>query len=321
MRFDFHKDHRLLYGTAFAGFALLSTMVAIAPATWVQRHTSPVAGSRALTPLEQEGLRVYVAEGCSYCHTQQVRPLEQDTLRYGRASLPGDYARLAPLDGWRHAPRVLGTERTGPDLTNVGARQPSAVWQYLHLYQPRAVVPGSVMPAFPWLFARGAAGDADALALPAAHAPADGAVLVPTPRARALVAYLLSLNPPAAPGAASATASAGAGNADGARVYAANCSACHQQDGAGLPGAFPPLAGDPVVTATDATRHIEVVLWGARGSTIGGTTYSSPMPPWAALLSDEQVAAVINHERTSWGNAAPTVTAGDVAAVRARRPR
>lgn len=315
MRFDFHTDHRVLYGTIAAGFIALSTIIAVAPALWVQRHTAPVPGSRALTAEEQLGLRTYVAEGCVYCHTQQVRPLAQDTTRYGRASLPGDYARLGPLDVWRGAPRLLGTERTGPDLSNIGARQPSAVWHYLHLYQPRDVVPGSIMPAFPWLFQRGRAGDPDALTLP------NGEVLVPTATARALVQYLLSLDPPPAPGAsqASAPTPAPGGGADGARLYAANCSACHQQNGAGLAGAFPPLAGDPVVIAADPTRHIEVVLFGASGSTIGGHRYTSPMPPWAALLSDEEIAAVINHERTSWGHAAPTVGAAEVAAVRARR--
>lgn len=328
MRFDFHKDHKLLFGTVLIGFIVLSTIIAIAPARWVQRHTEPVPGSRELSGLEQRGLRRYVAEGCVYCHTQQVRPLAQDTSRYGRPSLAGDYARIRPIDSWRHSPRVLGSERTGPDLSNIGARQRSAVWHYLHLYQPRAVVAGSVMPAFPWLFERGKQGDPDALALHATLAPADDSAIVPTDEARALVAYLLSLDPPPAPGVTTTTASrggprpavaAGKVSADGARVFASNCSGCHQPNGRGLPGAFPPLAGDSVVTAADPTRHIEIVLFGASGSTIGGQRYTSPMPPWASLLNDEQVAAVINHERTSWGNAAPTVSAADVAAVRRRR--
>ncbi len=310
------------------GFIALSTIIAIAPARWVQRHTEPVPGSRELSELEQRGLRLYVAEGCVYCHTQQVRPLTQDTSRYGRPSLAGDYARIRPIDSWRHSPRVLGSERTGPDLSNIGARQSSAVWHYLHLYQPRAVVSGSVMPAFRWLFERGKQGDPDALALPAALAPADGSTIVPTEDARAIVAYLLSLDPPPAPGVAITAAStggpsaglaAGAVGVDGSRIFASNCSACHQPNGRGLPGAFPPLAGDPVVTAADPRRHIEVVLFGASGSTIGGQRYTSPMPPWASLLNDDQIAAVINHERTSWGNGAPTVSAADVAAVRKRR--
>lgn len=341
MRLDFHENHRLLFGTVIGGFIALSVVIAVAPAAWLQRSAVPTPGSRALTPLEQRGLQVYLSEGCVYCHTQQVRPLAQDTSRYGRASVAGDYARLAPIGAFRPTPRVLGTERTGPDLTNIAARQPSAVWHYLHLYQPRAVVPGSIMPSFPWLFEvrdSASAGDSG-IAIPAPHAPRQG-VVVPTETARALVAYLLALQSAPLPGATrqagaaatpglasggSATAAAAGGNSAsaerGARVYSANCSACHQAAGTGLPGTFPPLAGDPVVTATDPTRHIEIVLFGVSGSEIGGVRYTSPMPAWGTQLTDDDIAAVINHERSSWGNSAPLVSAADVAAIRAKGDR
>src|SRR5690606_8224310 len=120
---------------------------------------------------------VYVAEGCVACHTQQVRPLEQDAP-YGRPSAPGDYALMKQQDFWRTTPAMLGTERTGPDLTNVGARQPSEVWQYMHLYNPRSVVADSMMPAYPWLFEVKAEADPDdtVVPLPEAFAPADGVV-------------------------------------------------------------------------------------------------------------------------------------------------
>lgn len=338
MRLDFHEDHRLLFGTVIGGFIALSVVIAVAPAAWLQRSAAPTPGSRPLTALEQRGLEVYLSEGCAYCHTQQVRPLTQDTTRYGRASVAGDYARLAPSGTFRPTPRVLGTERTGPDLTNIAARQPSAVWHYLHLYQPRAVVPGSIMPSFPWLFEvrdRASAGDS-AVAVPAPHGP-KGGVVVPTETARALVAYLLSLRSAPLPGATRAASAAaphvpagsrvsapvspsgGAAWAErGAKMYSANCSACHQATGAGLPATFPPLAGDAVVTAEDPTRHIEIVLFGASGSTIGGVKYTSPMPAWGATLSDDDIAAVINHERSSWGNRARLISAADVAAVRTR---
>ena len=104
---------------------------------------------------------MYVANGCSYCHTQQVRPLDQDKV-FGRPSAPGDFAYPTP--------ELLGSERTGPDFTNIGERQSSAVWQYIHLYNPRAVVPESIMPAFDWLFHV------------VATAPA-GATVVPLPKA------------------------------------------------------------------------------------------------------------------------------------------
>ena len=78
-----------------------------------------------------------------------------------------------------------------------------------------------------------------------------------------------------------------------------------------MPGAFPPLAGDPVVTAKDPKAHIGVVLHGLHGKAIAGTSYASQMPAFAQL-SDNDIAAIVDHERTSWGNAAPIITPDDV---------
>ena len=102
----------------------------------------------------------------------------------------------------------------------------------------------------------------------------------------------------------------------GASVYGSFCSACHQANGLGMPGVFPPIAGDPVVTADDPTEHIDIVLGGLLGKEINGVAYASPMPAFGGQLSDDQIAAVINHQRTSFGNEAPLVTAEDVAAQR-----
>jgi len=107
-----------------------------------------------------------------------------------------------------------------------------------------------------------------------------------------------------------------AASGTGAALYRTSCSSCHQANGQGVEGAFPPLTGDPVVTAEDPTRHVEIVLFGMQGEPIEGVEYVTPMPGWAAQLSDEEVAAVVNHERTSWGNDAPTVTAEEVAEIR-----
>ncbi|MFB6240897.1 MAG: cytochrome c [Gemmatimonadota bacterium] len=118
------------------------------------------------------------------------------------------------------------------------------------------------------------------------------------------------------PGGASASGSAAGAASTGASLYRTSCASCHQANGQGIQGSFPPLAGDPVVTDPNPTRHIEIVLYGLRGKTIEGVSYATPMPAWADQLSDAEVAAVVNHERTAWGNDAPTVTAEDVADVR-----
>ena len=102
----------------------------------------------------------------------------------------------------------------------------------------------------------------------------------------------------------------------GEQVFGNQCATCHQLSGAGVPGVFPPLAGNGVVISSDPTEHIRVVLRGLQGKTIDGVAYASPMPGFGDQLTDAEVTAVINHERTSWGHKAPLVSVQDVAAVR-----
>jgi cytochrome c oxidase cbb3-type subunit 2 len=111
---------------------------------------------------------------------------------------------------------------------------------------------------------------------------------------------------------------AGYDAAKGGALYTANCSACHQASGEGLPGTFPPLKGSGVVTKDDATKHMHVVLNGLQGEKAGGVVYASPMPPFAGTLSDADIADIIDYERSSWGNHGKPVTAAQVAAERAR---
>ncbi len=148
--------------------------------TALQRYTFQQAYGRA----------IYIREGCVYCHSQQTRPTGfggDQGRRWGRASVPSDYM----FD----QPHLLGTMRTGPDLLNIAVRQPSEEWHLVHLYQPRAVAPGSLMPPFPWLFrVQDTAGPAErVVGVPVSYAPR-GKVVVATQEALDLVAYLLSLN-------------------------------------------------------------------------------------------------------------------------------
>jgi cytochrome c oxidase cbb3-type subunit 2 len=254
-----------------------------------------------------------------------VRPLAQDKV-FGRPSAPGDFAYQTP--------ELLGSERTGPDLTNIGVRQPSAVWQYIHLYNPRAVVPESIMPAFSWMFAvvAKAPQGVSPVPIPKAFAPAKG-VVVPTHEAQALLAYLMSLkqtplpgadqmtasaSPQAAPAAVAGTTAASYDPAKGKALFSANCAVCHQESGEGLPGAFPPLKGNKAVNDDDASQHILAVLHGVEGVVIDGVHYDSQMPPFAGSLSDAEIADIIDYERSSWGNHGKPVTAKDVAAVRTK---
>lgn len=101
-----------------------------------------------------------------------------------------------------------------------------------------------------------------------------------------------------------------------AASFATTCAACHQATGLGIPGAYPPLKGNPVVLDADPSKQIDVVLHGLQGQEVAGTVYPGAMPPFAGMLNNTQIADIINHERSSWGNNSKKITASDVKARR-----
>lgn len=158
------------------------------------RDVKPPPQLKPYTSAQLRGREVYIANGCVYCHSQQPRDrnLGPDGERgWGRASVPADY--------FYDRPHLLGSMRTGPDLFNIGARQPSKDWHLGHLYQPRAYVPDSIMPSYPYLFTVKDQKDARAegdqpVTLPGGYGPMLGQVVVPTPEALDLVKYLQGLD-------------------------------------------------------------------------------------------------------------------------------
>ena len=322
MNLNFHENHRLLFVVVLFGFIILTAIIGVSPALWVQESTLPLPGAKALTEQERSGLNSFIAEGCPYCHTQQVRPLDVDKP-FGRPSAPGDYALLKPQDLWRMTPAILGTERTGPDLSDLARRQPSAAWHYIHLYNPRAVVKGSIMQAYPWMFTIKTKTDPDdvVVSLPTDYAPKSGTI-VATKKSMDLIAYLLTLKQLRLPGGGSEIVQMKPAereqpvSARGAAVYASHCASCHGSAGEGISGLFPPMKGDSIVSDSDPTRHIRIVLFGLAGQAINGVHYAAAMPSHVDELSDADIAAVINHERIQWGNSSRLVTIDDVARVR-----
>ena len=115
----------------------------IVPLFFQKETTVPVQGLRVLTPVELEGRDIYIREGCNVCHTQQIRPFRAETERYGHYSVAGEFVYDHPF--------LWGSKRTGPDLARVGGRY-SDDWHRAHLYNPRDVVPESIIPSYPWLF-------------------------------------------------------------------------------------------------------------------------------------------------------------------------
>jgi len=104
---------------------------------------------------------------------------------------------------------------------------------------------------------------------------------------------------------------------DGKSIFNTNCATCHQENGMGSPGVFPPLAGNKDVTVTDPAKIIGTVLHGLNTPlTVNGKQYSGGMPSWKGTLSNADIAAVLTYVRSSWGNSAPAVTEKMVAAVK-----
>lgn len=121
----------------------IGALVEIVPLAFQKDVTEPVKGLKPLTALELEGRDIYIREGCNVCHSQMIRPFRAETERYGHYSVAGEFVYDHPF--------VWGSKRTGPDLARVGGRY-SDEWHRAHLYNPRDVVPESVMPAYHWLF-------------------------------------------------------------------------------------------------------------------------------------------------------------------------
>src|SRR5499425_676304 len=120
-------------------------LVEIVPLFYLKNTIEKVDGVRPYTPLELAGRNIYVREGCYVCHSQMIRPLRDEVERYGHYSLAAESMYDKPFQ-W-------GSKRTGPDLARIGGRY-SNDWHVQHLVSPRAVVPESVMPAYPFLAER-----------------------------------------------------------------------------------------------------------------------------------------------------------------------
>lgn len=320
---EFFNNHKKLFRTAFLFFAGLTILVAILPALNNQKNNKPLPGAEPLSTDAVKGKNIYIANGCVACHTQQVRNVDMDKMWGARPGLAADYADIHRTDIWRNTATLMGTERTGPDLTDVGNRQPSKDWNLVHLFNPRTVVKESIMPAYSWLFTiKKQPAKSDVIVnVPAAYLNGEEGKVVATKDALYLIAYLQSLKqvklPDGTPlpdflykreqllaGTNSATK-----ELNGTTLYTANCQSCHQSNGEGLPGAFPPLKGSPVVNGDNLELYVGIIMNGYSGRPGFGV-----MPPVGtnASLGSAEVTAIVNHERSTWGNNAKRVTEEEI---------
>ncbi len=131
-------------------FALLSTiiiaiggLVEMIPTFLIKTNIPTIASVQPYTPLELEGRDIYIREGCNTCHSQMIRPFRSETERYGEYSKAGEFVYDHPF--------LWGSKRTGPDLHRVGKKY-NNLWHYVHMENPSSISPGSIMPAYPWLY-------------------------------------------------------------------------------------------------------------------------------------------------------------------------
>lgn len=324
---DFHKNHKNLVIVSLLVFAGLSILIAVLPAYQMQK-TQPLPTMQPLTTQELNGLSIYNTENCMACHTQQVRNIEMDKVWGERPSMASDYYySKMRLDVWRQSPSLLGSERTGPDLTNAGKRQPGREWHLIHLYNPRIVVKESVMPSYPWLFEEKyeteLSEDDVVVPVPARYQKSPHKKVVATQKVLDLVAYLQSLKQAPISGVPPVDFIPAVKKDRGVRdvaadelpygmmLYTNTCAACHQPDGQGLVGAFPALAGSAIVNDENPETLIRIILQGYDARPEYGV-----MPGFADLLSNEEVAAIANHERANWGNKAKPISTDEVKRIR-----
>jgi cytochrome c oxidase cbb3-type subunit 1 len=285
----------LIAGIAFFVLAVViqGIVPSLLPQTYDATVTSDTTGQTIrvddYTPQERRGRAVFVRDGCWYCHSQFVRPVTGETVRWGPVSQAGEYV----FD----QPQMLSTRRIGPDLTRIGRRYGDD-WQTAHHWNPRDVVTDSIMPRFPWLFEKGA----DEAKTPVLNA--DGL---------ALVAYLQKLGTsigdwretfvstrfPEGAVVPVAAASAQELLAQGHAVYERRCIGCHgvKGDGNGVSARFlnpkprnftkgifkfRSTAGGPLSLPSDEDLYITLShgLWG------------TAMPPWYELPAPERVAVI-----------------------------
>lgn len=121
---------------------LIGGMIEMMPTFTIKSNIPTIASVKPYTPLELQGRDIYIREGCVNCHSQMIRPFRSETERYGEYSKAGEFVYDHPF--------LWGSKRTGPDLQREGGKYSNA-WHYNHLFDPRSMSPGSIMPNYDWL--------------------------------------------------------------------------------------------------------------------------------------------------------------------------
>lgn len=229
------KNPVLLLLLATAAILVGTIITMVLPFAWVNTEADRIATVTPYKPLELAGRDVYIREGCNNCHTQTVRPLVADVLRYGDYSKSGEFVY--------DRPHLWGSRRTGPDLARIGGKYPDA-WHYQHMAAPVSMIPKSNMPAYAFLKNNQldpAAIEKAMKVLDFPYTPAEISALGGKTEMDAMVAYMQKLGTGIPKAAAAGVVGElknpfpkdPAAMQAGAQLYAQNCAACHGAQGDG----------------------------------------------------------------------------------------
>jgi cytochrome c oxidase cbb3-type subunit 2 len=300
---------------------------------------------QSMPGVAQLGAKEYLSLGCVTCHTQQVRTIDAgfDVERgWGkRPSVPRDYILQKEV--------LLGHNRVGPDLANIGLRGYTREWLHKHLFNPQILVEGSICQPSPFLYDTSNENSEGAI-----KADNGESILFikPTLRANRIVSYLESLkqdyelpeisfietqdeddtedskqtevtstkdDPVGVPTWLAAQIESGKEIYMKAAPGGGLCFTCHQPNGQGISGQFPPLAGSDWVLG-EKERLIKISIHGLMGEIeVNGVKYNNVMAPPGippGSLTDQQIADVLTYIRNEWGNSASAVSPEEVATIR-----
>jgi cytochrome c oxidase cbb3-type subunit 2 len=257
------------------------------------------------TALQLAGRDVYQQEGCFYCHTQTVRPLKAEVMRYGEYSKAGEFAYDQPF--------LWGSKRTGPDLARVGGKY-SDKWHYKHFNNPRKLFAGSDMPAYGWLADRGqdlnpAEVEAHMKGLGFPYTQDEIAALAGKTKLDALVAYMQTLGAaiprkPRPPMIAKGDQNPFLGDANaiaaGKKIFEMNCAACHGVDAKGDIG--PDLTdGEWIYVQSpigDDTLFMLVADGSKKDQEFEGRKAKGGMPSWGEFFGKNKIWSTLAYIRS-----------------------
>jgi cytochrome c oxidase cbb3-type subunit 2 len=280
-----YRNPTLFLIMAVVAFSV-GSIVSTALPFFLESTVTPVASAKPYTPLQLEGRDIYIREGCNNCHTQTVRPLYSEVLRYGPYSRGGEFEYDRPF--------LWGSRRTGPDLARVGDRYPDS-WHYRHMVDPQSIVPGSTMPPYPWLEKRPLDTSHTRRKLEVLGYPITDAGLaevVDKTELDAMVAYLQCLGTAIERPEISAPANLAnpyAGNpailAEGEQLYMDNCAGCHGIEMKGEEG-----TGITMAMLIDQEPGMEADI-----VTIAWEGFEGAMPSFGPLLGEDRLWKIANY--------------------------